>query len=256
MSAPLPWLSRGSYDGQPAAVLAERLGVPGVVAADSTGSTLDDAHALAAAGAPDGTLVLADTQTAGRGRAGKRWLSPPAAGIWLTLIERSLDPAAVSLLAVRLGIAAASALDAFTTSPIGVKWPNDLYVGDAKLAGILAEARWRDGSPEWVAIGMGINVLPPLALRDAIGLRAGASRVEVLAALVPSLRDAAARTGDLAPDELAALADRDIARGRVAVAPARGVVHGVSAAGELVIHAPDGAVSMHRSGSLVFAEAP
>ena len=249
-------LSRGNYDGVSAAEIASRLGTPAVVALATTGSTLDDAHALAAAGAPDGTLVLAEMQTAGRGRSGKRWTSEPGAGIWLTLIERSLDPVAISLLALRLGIAAAAALDPFAEEPIGVKWPNDLQIGRRKLAGILAEARWRDGAPEWVAIGMGVNLRPPADLADAVGLRTGVARYEVLAALVPALREAAARRGELTRDELSALGRRDVARGRIAVTPAQGIVDGVSAAGELVIRAPDGALSAHRSGSLVFAEGP
>jgi len=248
--------SRGAYDGVGAEELSSRLGVPVVVALESTGSTLDVAHALAADGAPDGTLILADKQTAGRGRSGKRWTSASGAGIWLTLIERSLDPATISLLALRLGIAAADALQSFVDSPIGIKWPNDLYVGRGKLAGILAEARWRDGAPEWVAVGMGVNVVPPPEVADAAGLRSGggASRVGALGALVPALRAAAARHGALSDAELAALAARDIARGRQAISPGKGVVDGVSANGELLLRLPNGDLAAHRSGSLVFAE--
>jgi BirA family transcriptional regulator, biotin operon repressor / biotin---[acetyl-CoA-carboxylase] ligase len=246
--------SHGAYDGVAAESLAARFGVPVIVALESIGSTLDVAHSLAADGAPDGTLVLAETQTAGRGRAGKRWTSVPGAGIWLTLVERALDPATISLLALRLGIAAAEALQPFVDVPIGIKWPNDLYLGRRKLAGILAEARWRDGAPEWVAIGMGVNVVPPAELPDAAGLRSGASRLAVLEVLVPALRAAAARHGTLDAAELAALAARDVARGRNAVAPAAGIVEGVSPAGELLLRLPDGTVAAHRSGSLVFAE--
>ncbi len=247
--------SRGSYDGVAAEALATRLHLPTVVALVSIGSTLDVAHSLAADGVADGTLVLADMQTAGRGRSGKRWTSAPGAGIWLTLIERDLDPATVSLLALRLGIAAADALQQFVDAPIGIKWPNDLYLGSSKLAGILAEARWRDGAPEWVAVGMGVNVVPPPDIRDAAGLRRGSARLAVLDALVPALRAAAARRGDLDASELAALATRDVARGRRAIAPGEGTVAGVSPAGELLLELPNGNVVAHRSGSLVFAEA-
>src|SRR5690606_31208987 len=82
--------SGARYDGVPAAALAARLGVPRCVALDVTGSALDVAHALGEAGAPAGTLVLADRQTAGRGRLGRRWESPAGTGIWLTLLERSV----------------------------------------------------------------------------------------------------------------------------------------------------------------------
>lgn len=254
MTAAAAVVSRGAYDGVAADTLAARLGVPAVVALESTGSTLDVAHSLAAEGAPDGTLVLAETQTAGRGRSGKRWTSSPGAGIWLTIVERSLDPATISVLALRLGIAAAAALQPFADAPIGIKWPNDLHLGRRKLAGILAEARWRDGAPEWVAVGMGINLVPPPEVPDAAGLRGGASRLAVLGALVPALRAAAARQGELDATELAALAARDAARGRRAVAPGEGTVEGVSAAGELLLRMPDGTIAAHRSGSLVFAE--
>ena len=247
-------VSRGAWDGIGAPELAARLAVPVVIALESAPSTLDVAHSLAADGALDGTLVVAETQTAGRGRSGKRWTSAPGAGIWLTFIERSLDPATIALLALRLGIVAAAALQPFVDAPIGIKWPNDLYVGRGKLAGILAEARWRDGAPEWVAIGMGVNVAPPADVAGAAGLRTGSSRVAALAALVPALRGAAAHLGALDASELAALAARDVSRGRRAIAPGEGIVAGVSAAGELLLQLPNGTIASHRSGSLVFAE--
>jgi BirA family biotin operon repressor/biotin-[acetyl-CoA-carboxylase] ligase len=254
MSGVATGASRGAYDGVAADVLAARLGIPAVIALDTTGSTLDLAHLVAADGAPDGTLILADQQTTGRGRSGKRWTSPPGAGIWLTIIERALDPATLSLLALRLGTAAADALASFVDEPIGVKWPNDLQVGGAKLAGILAEARWRDGVPEWIAIGMGVNVRPPADVPEATGLRAGTGRVAVLDALVPALRDAARRRGELSARELEQLEGRDVSRGRRAISPGAGMVDGISPAGEILIRGTDGRLTAHRSGSLVFAE--
>ena len=244
----------GAYDGEGAGAIAARLDVPRVVALETTTSTLDVAHALAAEGAPAGTLVIAESQTAGRGRSGKRWTSAPGSGIWLTIIERSLDPATLSLLALRLGIAAATALQPFAPGPIGIKWPNDLYVGAGKLAGILVEARWRESAPDWVAVGMGINVVAPPGVAGAAELARGVPRLAVLDALVPALRAAAARTGELADDELASLAARDIARGRRAVSPGQGIVDGVSSEGELLLRLPNGALVAHRAGSLVFAE--
>jgi hypothetical protein len=101
---------------------------------------------------------------------------------------------------------------------------------------------------------MGVNLAPPPAVRDAVGLRAGTSRLEILDALIPALRAAAARGGAFDHAERAALARRDVARGRRALAPGAGLVEGISAAGELLIRAADGAIASHRSGSLVFAE--
>ena len=254
MSATASVESRGSYDGLTADEIAAELRVPVVVALDSTASTLDVAHELAAAGAPSGTLVLADEQTAGRGRGGNRWRSTRGGGIWLTIIERELDPSVLALLALRLGIAAAEALDPLATATIRVKWPNDLYVGRGKLAGILAEARWRDATPEWIAVGMGVNVRVPAEVPNAAGLRDGVERVAALARLVPALRGAAARRGPLDAAELAALERRDLARGRAVTEPSPGVVQGVAPDGALLVRAADGHVGAFRAGSLVFTE--
>lgn len=241
------------YDGATPAQIAARTRVSRVVLRDAVGSTQDLAHSLAAEGAPAGTLVLADRQTAGRGRGGRAWSSAPGAGIWMTLLEWPADPAAVEVLSLRLGIAAAEALDGFATAPVRLKWPNDLLVDGRKLAGILVEARWRDARPEWVAIGFGLNVVAPADVPTGIGLREGVGRVDVLARLVPALRGAVARRGQLDDDEMEAWAARDHAAGRRCVAPAEGEVRGITPAGELRIGGPDGE-SAHRGGSLVLME--
>lgn len=240
------------YDGVRPDALASALGVPRVVAFESVGSTLDVAHELAAHGAPTGTLVLADEQTAGRGRGGKRWTSERGAGIWLTLIARDVEPAVIELLAVRLGLAAAAVLEPLAGAPVHLKWPNDLLVAGRKLAGILVEARWRDGVPEWVAIGMGVNVVASPAVPNAAGLVAGTSRVAVLAALMPALRGALAKRGALDSREREVLSRRDVARGRAVEAPGPGVVEGVSELGELLVRNTAGSIDRYRSGSLVF----
>jgi BirA family biotin operon repressor/biotin-[acetyl-CoA-carboxylase] ligase len=225
-----------------------------VVVYASVGSTLDVAHDLAAAGAPSGTLVLADMQTAGRGRGGKHWTSEPGAGISLTLVERKVDPEIVELLALRLGLAAAASIDPFTEHAISVKWPNDLYTAGRKLAGILVEARWRDAAPEWVAIGMGVNVVAPAGVPNAAGLRRGTARVEVLRVLIPALRSALARRGSLDPSERDVLARRDMSRGRAIERPGVGRVEGISELGELLVRNAQGTVDRYRAGSLVFME--
>src|SRR6266513_5287464 len=140
------------------------LDLPRVALLESTTSTLDVAHRLAGDGAPAGTLVIANEQTAGRGRGGKTWQSYPGAGLWLTLIERPSDSSGLGVLSLRVGLAAAEALDRFASEPIRLKWPNDLYVDSRKLAGVLVEARWRESSVEWVAIGLGVNVKAPSSI--------------------------------------------------------------------------------------------
>lgn len=241
------------YDGVGADTLAERLAVPRVVLFDDVGSTLDEAHALAALGASSGTLVLADAQTAGRGRQGKRWQSVRGAGIWLTLIERPADATSLGVLSLRCGLHAAEALDPLADERISVKWPNDLYVGEGKLAGILVETRWRGSSPDWVAVGFGLNVIPP-DLATGAGLVPGASRLAALDVLIPALRRAAAARGELTAAELARWTQRDVASGRAVTSPAPGRAVGITTAGELLVEGADGTVTPHRSGSLLFAE--
>ena len=210
---------------------------------------MDEAHSLAAEGAGAGTLVLADRQASGRGRGGKRWSSPPR-GVWLTLIERPADVSALDVLSLRAGLATARALDAFAAEPIRLKWPNDLYVDNAKLAGILVEARWRGEHLDWVAIGVGVNIDVPVDQVGAAALESGTSRVEVVCGLLPELRAAAAMVGTLTPVEMEEYAARDLARGRMCAAPARGRVVGITPGGELLVEIAD-SITHVRAGSLV-----
>ena len=226
--------------------------MPRVEVHASVTSTLDVAHAIAPS-APAGTLVLADEQTAGRGTQGRRWTSRAGDGIWLALIERPNDLRSLDVLSLRCGLYAAEALDELATASVGVKWPNDLYVGGRKLAGVLIETRWRGTSAEWVAIGFGLNVVAP-PLETAIGLADGSTRLDALVRLAPALRRAAAATGHLTDDELARWNERDIARGRRVAAPMHGTMAGVSRAGELLVLGADGAETRYRSGTLTFAE--
>jgi BirA family biotin operon repressor/biotin-[acetyl-CoA-carboxylase] ligase len=217
---------------------------------ESTTSTLDVAHRLAADGAPAGTLVIANEQTAGRGRGGKSWQSAPGGGLWLTLIERPADTSGLGVLSLRVGLAAAAALDRFAPEPIRLKWPNDLYIDRSKLAGILVEARWREQSVEWIAIGLGVNVHAPEKVSGAAWLEPGTSRIDVLTELVPGLRAAAFDIGPLNEDELEEFNARDLARGKACTEPARGQVAGINSEGELLVTIAD-SVASFRSGSLV-----
>jgi BirA family transcriptional regulator, biotin operon repressor / biotin---[acetyl-CoA-carboxylase] ligase len=240
------------FDGHSARELAALLGAPRVETYASVTSTLDVAHDRASS-VPHGTLVLADEQTAGRGSHGRRWTSPSGAGVWLALIARPADAVSLDVLSLRCGLYAAEALDALTDETVGVKWPNDLYLGGRKLAGVLIETRWRGNAAEWVAIGFGLNVAAP-ALASAIGLPPGRTRVEALMAVVPALRRAAEARGHLSADERSRWTRRDVARGRALTAPTAGVGDGISSAGELLVRGADGTIVRHRTGSLTFAE--
>ena len=210
---------------------------------------MDVASAMAAAGTPAGTLILANAQLAGRGRAGRRWESRAGDGIWMTLVERLDDPSAIDVLSLRTGLRAARALDRFAGARVGLKWPNDLFVRGGKLGGILVESRWRGNRPEWTAIGIGINVRAA-GFPGAATLGAGISRLEVLGDLVPALRAATAARGHLSAQELDDFAGRDIAGGRRCLAPVDGIVAGIAADGALLIET-SGKVRRVVEGSLV-----
>jgi BirA family biotin operon repressor/biotin-[acetyl-CoA-carboxylase] ligase len=218
-------------------------------------STLDVAHRLAEEGASPGTLVLADAQTAGRGRFGRSWRSEANAGIWLTMIERPTDLPALEVLPLRVGLAIARALDEFSRVPVQVKWPNDIYVADKKVAGILVEARWRDGAPAWIAIGVGINLRPPAHEPRGAGLGVDVRREVVLDRVIPAMRDASLRHGLLDAEELRALNARHTANARECTQPVVGRITGIDAAGALVIET-DASTVVARNGSLVLKEDP
>ncbi|MBW8770996.1 MAG: biotin--[acetyl-CoA-carboxylase] ligase [Gemmatimonadetes bacterium] len=244
--------SEARFDGLDAVEVAALLRLPRVELFDTATSTLDIANAIGPS-APAGTLVLADEQTAGRGRQGRAWTSARGAGLWLTLVERPEDPLALEVMSLRCGLYAAEALDALAGAPIGVKWPNDLYVRGRKLAGILIETRWRGTAPEWVSIGFGLNVAQP-QIDTATGLAPGTARRDALIRLIPALRRAALATGQLTNEELTRWSARDVARGRRIEAPSAGTVAGISARGELLVRGSDGTETAHRSGTLTFAE--
>lgn len=128
---------------------------------ETVGSTNDLALALAADGAADFTAVLADQQTAGRGRRGRSWWSPPGAGLYLSVVVRpgSCMPH-VPLLTLAAGVAMAEATRAVTGIPVELKWPNDLVIGRPwrKLAGILCEATGLGTPAAAVVVGMGLNL--------------------------------------------------------------------------------------------------
>jgi BirA family biotin operon repressor/biotin-[acetyl-CoA-carboxylase] ligase len=129
------------------------------------GSTNDIALSLAAAGAVEGTSVLADTQHAGRGRLGRTWFSPPGGGMYLSAIVRpgSVDWLALTTLAA--GVAVARAVTTVSALPIGLKWPNDLVIGQPwrKVGGVLCESAGSGAEIEALVVGIGVNLEPTAA---------------------------------------------------------------------------------------------
>lgn len=241
------------WDGYSPSDLASLTGVPRVELLAHTTSTLDVAHALAAQEAPAGTVVLADSQQAGRGRLGRAWTSPPGRGVWLSIVERPRDASALDVLSLRVGLRVAAAMDTLAGEQVGLKWPNDLMLAAGKVGGILIETRFSGDSPAWVAIGIGVNVRPP-EISGAAGLPAHVRRADVFAAIVPAARAAAASAGSLRRSELEAWRARDVLAGRRVTSPAEGVVRGIDASGALIVEAAGGAEA-HRAGTIRLAEA-
>lgn len=125
---------------------------------DAIGSTNDEALSWAESGAPEGAVVTADQQTAGRGRWNRSWHSPPGRSISLSLVLRPRSSEQAGLVTTVLGVAAAEAIEAAAGIRCGVKWPNDVVAPGGKVAGILVESRSAGGSVGYVVAGIGVNV--------------------------------------------------------------------------------------------------
>lgn len=124
-------------------------------------STNNRAKALAAAGAPHGTAVIADSQTGGRGRLGRSFFSPEHSGVYMTVILRpDCAPEQAGLLTSLAAVAAARAVEKVSGADVKIKWVNDLYLNDKKICGILTEAGLglEAGRLEYAVVGIGINV--------------------------------------------------------------------------------------------------
>jgi BirA family transcriptional regulator, biotin operon repressor / biotin---[acetyl-CoA-carboxylase] ligase len=148
-----------------------------------TGSTNDVAARLAEAGAPEGTTVVALAQTAGRGRFGRAWFSPPGAGLYISVVCRHRG--AAPYLTLGGGVAVADGIRRATALPVEIKWPNDIVAvrmtprePRRKIAGILAEASSGAGGVQYVILGFGIN-LRPAAYPVEIAARATSIETEL-----------------------------------------------------------------------------
>ena len=105
-------------------------------------STLDVLHEYAQRGAPHGTVAVAEEQLQGRGTRGRSWHSPPG-GFWFSILYRDGCDGAVDFLSLRIGLAVAMAVESVVNGVrLGIKWPNDIMLGEKKLGGVLSEARW------------------------------------------------------------------------------------------------------------------
>jgi BirA family biotin operon repressor/biotin-[acetyl-CoA-carboxylase] ligase len=208
-------------------------------------STNERARELAMAGAPHGTLVTADEQTAGRGRQGRRWSAPRGQALLMSVVLRE-PPTLLPLMAALAACDTAGA-------QARIKWPNDVVVdrsdgGLAKLAGILAEGRPREG---WVVLGIGMNVAVQLDdLPEEVRTGAGGALPAASMGLAPGLLEPTLQRLLVALDErlaedprstLAAWSARDALAGRtIAWSEGRGTAAGIDGEGRLVVELPDG----------------
>jgi BirA family biotin operon repressor/biotin-[acetyl-CoA-carboxylase] ligase len=228
-----------------------------------TASTNDDARALAAKGAPHGAVVIADAQTAGRGRRGRAWSSPPGENLYASFVLRpKVRIADAPGLALVAGLSIAEAVEAFAGgASVRVKWPNDVRAGGLKLAGVLVEGSLRGAELAWVVLGVGINVRGVAAPEglDAIAttlraLRRGEdlARADVLAAVCARLE---ARLDAYERDGFASLHGALSARcetlgARVTTELASGVAESLADDGALLVRTDAGELVTVRVGDV------
>jgi BirA family biotin operon repressor/biotin-[acetyl-CoA-carboxylase] ligase len=218
-------------------------------------STNARARHLAEVGAPEGTVVITDYQTAGRGRLGRQWVAPAGSSLLMSLLFRpQVTPAQVQRVTMICGLAAVDAIESETGLRAGLKWPNDILVGGAKVGGILTEIGLSGDRVDYAVVGIGLNVnLDPAQLpRDL--LMEATSLAHVLGESVPQLpllrallqtvetRYLALQSGHSPHGEWA---ERLVTLGRpVTVALGDGVVQGVAegvdADGALLVRSADG----------------
>ena len=214
-------------------------------------STNDVAAELADQGAPHGTVVVADAQTAGRGRHGNRWFSPVGTGLYVSVLLRMVS---VPVLTLAVGVAVAEALRAGEGLEATLEWPNDVVVAGAgrprKVAGILVEATTVHGRVERVIVGIGVNLREavwPAELAERAGSVEGLTgrRVDPARLLVELLAALATRSAEIESGALAGLLARWAAlapssRGTsvewsVGAVRHRGVTEGVDEHGALLV---------------------
>jgi BirA family biotin operon repressor/biotin-[acetyl-CoA-carboxylase] ligase len=201
----------------------------------SLDSTNDLARELAAAGAPQGTVVTAEEQVAGRGRQGRSWTAPAGKALLYSAIVRPLEQRHL-VLPLAAPLAVAEAAEEMADVSCAIKWPNDVWIEGRKCAGVLIEARPQDG---WAVIGVGLNVsiepdeFPEELRETATSLGAGATVDGALQALNDSLT----RWMRAAPqDVLAAFRERDALRGRqIAWDGGNGTAEGIDERGNLLV---------------------
>lgn len=213
---------------------------------------MDVASQLAAAGAQHGTVVIADEQSSGRGRRGRVWAASPGALLLSVVLRPRMDPAEVAPITLAAGLGVCRAVNSLGAAA-SLKWPNDVYAGGRKLAGLLTEMSSNASTIDHVIVGIGINLgAVPSSVKD-IATALSVSRDEMLEALLPPLESALDRftAGGLAAirDDWLALA---LLGGWVRVGDERGRAVDLDPAGALVIEDSAGRRRVVRAGEIAW----
>lgn len=266
LHAPLDAIDLAQLDGELAgSIFAEQVQHFAEIASTNT-------HAMqaGAAGAPHGSVYVADAQTAGRGRSAHQWSSPAGSGLYVSVLLRpSLSPGDALWLSLAAGLAATEAIEQVAGFTPDLRWPNDLMMGRRKLGGILTEMQAEATRVRFVVIGIGINVHQ---ISFSAELSASATslalethnprlaRMPLLVALLHALaREAGALSGSEPLDAQRAIVERIEARsswvrGKHVVvgedAPYSGVTEGLDARGFLRVRTPAGEVRTVLSGGV------
>lgn len=228
-----------------------------------TSSTNRDVDAAAQTGAPEGLLVIADTQTAGRGRMTRAWFSPPGVNLYFSLLLRpDVELSLVPSLPLVVGLAVAEAISACTPALLPkIKWPNDIFINGKKVCGILCELQTRDERLDYVVAGIGVNVnVTEDQIPDELKARATSllienggpvNREQLLTAILNRLEPLydSWRAFGFKPlmqsiNVLDLLRDKPV---RIALAgtPLEGIASGIQSDGSLLLHTATGPVPVY-----------
>ena len=238
---------------------------------DVLASTNASMHARGRLGDPEGTIVLADAQTAGRGQADKRWVSPPQCNLYVSVLLRPpIAPPQAPLISLLAAVALVDTLSQQGTV-CGLKWPNDVLIQRRKVAGILTEMETHQGAVQFVVVGVGVNVnmtredlekhlgpIAPTATSLQVALGREISREGLLAALMGSLEqwyDRFITQGEAILQ--AAWEARSVMHGRRITARTteatwEGTAEGIDQAGHLRLRQDDGALVVLASAEICF----
>ncbi len=240
-----------------------------LIALDEAGSTNDEARERAACGAPEGTVVWARVQRAGRGRRGRSWVSPPGNLYFSAVLRPACEARSVAQLSFVAALAVLDLVDESLPGRARCKWPNDVLVDGGKVAGILLEsALGPGGRVDWVVLGIGVNLashpdiegpIPSASLADA-----GAMTLAPEEALSSVLAALARRRREWETQGFAAVRSAWLARahglgGPVGVANGErrltGIFEGLDAEGALVLAQPGGERLSIAAGDVFFGDA-